>query len=865
MSKRTSLISFLLGTAVLFVYFACNGYYPFGERSVAWCDMEQQYIPLLLELKEMSVLSGGGGGMNFWGVFFFFVSSPFSLLVFLTKTKNVIYLVNFLTALKFGLCAFTFSIYLKYDNRKINPVLEILLSLMYAYSGYNIMYYQNSMWLDIVYMFPIFMIAFRELIKNGRTMPYIICLSAMVYLNYYISYMIVIFTIISSSSLLLNECPKSRRYQNSLKFMISSFISALITCPVWLVSLIEVLESGRKSIENDGGRTGFFANILDKYCLISAVSVVILAVIIMIKNKNLFNQGIRRFYRQMTFILLLSAFIDPFNKMWHTGSYQAYPLRYGFIIIFICLVSVGQYISDSAGVKSSDKKTVLICFSFVLIYITAVILINSEKLLSYVYELHISGENAVIIICFGIIALTVNIFAVMSFKQRQITSKVLNSVIGIIFLFETVFSLNIYMRNAPDVTARYKVTAELSDKINDDSFFRVKLQKRYFFPNMLEGMGYNTTSHYTSLTNQDFMNAMKRMGYSSYWLDVSSNGGTLVTDAFLMNKYIISIIGDFIGKGVYSSVNPLKVYINEDILDGAFISDVLPEDFGEYSSSDRMDFSQLLCSKLLNSDDIIAKTEDFSAENVDVEFSDNSYKIRRNSENEDSVITYNIYAEKDNILYFDIFGDYSASLDEKYYGACDIYVNGELIEESYPSRKMNGIINLGQFRNKNVEVKIKIRKNFETKDFGLYLFDTYKFQNQLQSVNTAKIEKNGNTVRISGEGEGYLYIPLAYNKGYTAQLNGKRCKIIKCMDSFMAVKLDGSGEFEFYAEYYPRGIKFAVVLSLMGFILLVIYQKNINIISENERLKKSAYTARLFMTVFVMFVIYAGALVFWII
>ena len=56
-----------------------------------------------------------------------------------------------------------------------------------------------------------------------------------------------------------------------------------------------------------------------------------------------------------------------------------------------------------------------------------------------------------------------------------------------------------------------------------------------------------------------------------------------------------------------------------------------------------------------------------------------------------------------------------------------------------------------------------------------------------------------------------------------------------------------------------------MVLSLMGFILLVIYQKNINIISENEKLKKSAYTARLFMTVFVMFVIYAGALVFWII
>lgn len=864
MSKKTSLISFLLGTAILFIYFLFNDYYPFGERSVAWCDMEQQYIPLLLELKKGSVLSSGGGGMNFWGVFFFFLSSPFSLLVFLTKTENVIYLVNILTAIKFGLCGFTFSIYLRYDNKEIKPVLNILLSLMYAYSGYNIMYYQNSMWLDIVYMFPVFMIAFRELIKNGRTMPYIICMSVMIYLNYYISYMIVLFTIISSAFLLMNECPKNERRKNSLKFMISSLISALITSPVWLVSLIQVMESGRKSIENDGGRTDFFANILDKYCLLSAVSLVIFAVLIMMKDKDFFRHGIRRFYRQITIILLLTVFIDPFNKMWHTGSYQAFPLRYGFIIIFMCLVSVGHYISDSGNVKISDKKTILICISFVLIYATAVIFIDSERFLSYVYSLNISKENAVIIISLGVIALTVNIFAIMSFKQHQITSRILNAVMGAVFLFETVFSLNIYMKNAPDITARYKVTAELSDKINDDSFFRVKLQKRYFFPNMLEGMGYNTTSHYTSLTNQNFMNAMKRMGYSAYWLDVSSNGGTLVTDAFLMNKYIISVIGDFVGKGVYSSLNPLKVYINDDILDGAFISDVPPEEFGEYNTSDRMDFSELLCSKILKSDSIIARTEDFVAENAEVDFSDGIYKIKRISDEEESSITYNIYAEKDKILYFDVFGDYSASLDEKYYDSCDIYVNGELIEESYPSRKMNGILNLGQFRNKDVEVKINIKKDFEAKDFGLYLFDTYSFQNSLQSVNTAEIKKDGNTVKISGEGEGYLYIPLAYNKGYTAQLNGRRCRISRCMDSFIAVKLEG-GEFDFYAEFYPRGIKFSVILCLMGFILLIIYQKNIDIISENERLKKSAYTIRHFLTVFVMFVVYIGALVFWII
>ena len=425
---------------------------------------------------------------------------------------------------------------------------------MYAYSGYNIMYYQNNMWLDVVYVFPIFMIAFRELIKNGRTMPYILCLSMLVYLNYYISYMIVLFIIISSFFLLFGECVKRQRRRNSLRFMMSSLISALITAPVWLVSFIQVMESGRTGSADSGEMTGFFENWIDKCCMLSSVSIVMFTVLIMFSDRRFFSSGISRFYKQMTILLLIGAFIDPVNKMWHTGSYQAYSLRYGFIIIFLCLAAAGRYISELREVRVSDRKTVLICFLFVMIYATAVILIDTGRLDSYVSELHISGENAVIIISFSVIALTVNMFSILSCRQHQITSKVLTGVMGTIFLFETVFSLNVYMNNAPDVTARYKITTELSDKINDDEFYRVKSQKRYFYPNMLEGMGYNTTAHYTSLTNRDFMNAMKRMGYSSYWMDVSSNGGTLITDAFLMNKYIISVIGDFIGKGIYSSL-----------------------------------------------------------------------------------------------------------------------------------------------------------------------------------------------------------------------------------------------------------------------------------------------------------------------
>ena len=61
---------FLLLSAV---YLLC-GLFPYGENTMAWGDMTQQVIPLLLELKQM-LLGGDGltfshltaGGMNFVG------------------------------------------------------------------------------------------------------------------------------------------------------------------------------------------------------------------------------------------------------------------------------------------------------------------------------------------------------------------------------------------------------------------------------------------------------------------------------------------------------------------------------------------------------------------------------------------------------------------------------------------------------------------------------------------------------------------------------------------------------------------------------------------------------------------------------
>ena len=78
--------------ALLSAVFSVYGLFPFGSNTISWCDMNQQTLPLLMDFKD--ILSGSAslflnpqnaGGMNFWGVFLYYLSSPFSFLVLIVE------------------------------------------------------------------------------------------------------------------------------------------------------------------------------------------------------------------------------------------------------------------------------------------------------------------------------------------------------------------------------------------------------------------------------------------------------------------------------------------------------------------------------------------------------------------------------------------------------------------------------------------------------------------------------------------------------------------------------------------------------------------------------------------------------------
>ncbi|MFR1983961.1 MAG: YfhO family protein [Christensenellaceae bacterium] len=131
------------------------------------------------------------GGMNFFGVFFFFLSSPFSFLVAFVDKADISSFANILVMLKMCAISLTASLFFsrKYPG---HAVPNVLLSVLYAYSGYTMMYYQNIIWLDMVYVFPLLLLSL-DMLKEGKRLFFVCALAACLFINYYISYMIVVF------------------------------------------------------------------------------------------------------------------------------------------------------------------------------------------------------------------------------------------------------------------------------------------------------------------------------------------------------------------------------------------------------------------------------------------------------------------------------------------------------------------------------------------------------------------------------------------------------------------------------------------------------------------------------------------------
>ena len=837
--KRNLLIAPCAVMGIMLAVYSCSGLFPFGSGTISWCDMNQQVIPFLMDLRD--ILTGktdlflnlqNAGGMSFWGVFLFFLSSPFSFLVLLTGKARIYFLVNILLILKMMTCSVTAGFFFRRCFPKLDILQNCALSLMYAFCGYTMFYYQNIVWLDVMALFPLLLIGLDLLARENRPSAYILALSAVLTVNFYLSYMVAVFLVLASGVYLLLCVPKEKRGKCTALLGVSTVLAALITSVVWLPSLKQYLSSARTEDLISGLREGSFFTRFDTTLPVvlstGGASAALVMTLFLMKNKS----GRLRWALAVLFLTLVPVLIEPINKMWQTGSYQSFPVRYGYIPVFFGLILLAAVLSRANEGNPSGGTLPFFLGLVVLgaVWISAGILLWDDyaEITVYTRTLWGSGTSFRFLSLFALTSALAYLILLLLYRYERLGRTVLSVFLCAIAVTEGAFYADVYVGSAANDADYYTGIMDLEGKIPDDSLYRVKTEQKYFDVNLIGGMGYRSLSHYTSLTSKDYMFAMKKLGYSSYWMEVNSNGGTEFTDALLGNKYeITNAVGSENGNNiVYSNGEYALKKLGITLPFGLVMKSNDISSLQSIPDTTRFGVQESLFQSIFDTDrTLMTEYSPASYSNVALENSGGKNYLMLSDPSLEGTVTYDITVQGLQTLYFDCFDQLSNSLYEHINSSFTVEVNGVMLETDYPSQSDNGLVNLGTFRDETVTVRIGVLRDVEAKSFGLAGLDIDALQTAARKTAGTQLTQEGNSIvgtADAEDGESYLFLPLNYAEGYTAEVNGKKAEISRVFDSFLAVKLE-KGANEVRVTYVPTGFQLGAVLSLLGVLLFVLF------------------------------------------
>lgn len=866
--KIVYLISPLIALSIFLILLKVNNLYPFSDSSIAWCDMCQQYIPLLNDFKD--ILSGkmnfsynlaNAGGMSFFGVFFFFLSSPFSFLCIFVDKIQMMNFVNIIVLLKFCMISFSMSFYLYKKKSDMNVLFNISLSLLYAFSVYNFMYYQNAMWLDCVWIFPFLMLSIDYALEKNKTIPYVISLILTVCINYYLGVIIVLYVILYISMMLIVKKDENDIKNKAFNIIISSFISALISSFILIPSFKDYLSSGREtniitSLKNSWMITSFYTTVPMIF------GVVFLMPFIFTKCDKK-----RKAKLILSLLLIIPLFIEPINKMWHFGSYQAFPSRYAFILIFLFLDLISDHLNILKEKEKLDYKeiigVILIYISLLFAFIFAVRYLDKKYLDLSHYAISLWGNQTsfeALLRYYGLILL-ISLLIYGLFYIKFISKKLLSLSIFIFTLIECCFSFKVYMVRPSRSSLNYQNFYKIASTIDDPNFYRIKMDYKLTNVNDVGGLGYPSLSHYTSLTNKDYMFLMKKLGYSSYWMEVGGYGGTSFTDSLLLNKYTIYYGNDEDSKYQVSSYS-----LKENNVYSFGIKTTT--DLSLYSSLEedtRVNMQENIFKKLNPEieEDLHVLYSYSSISGILDESTDEEYKYQVINSNNSMV--YNFFVNGKQSLYFECFDLYSNSLNEHINNSLNITINSSSYYRTinqYPNQGNNGTIKLGDFENEAVQVKITLLKDLKSKSFSLFglkndILET-SINNKKNDISNFKYSSKKASFLFDAEShyeDEYLFFPLSYSSNLKAKINQKNVKIYKVFDSLCAIKLTkGINHISIYASssYLIPGLIFSLCgITLLG--IYIFYERKRKVIN-NPKINQISYI--LFISLgFILFIV----------
>lgn len=850
----------ILASVILWVFYG-KGVYPFGNKSIAWCDMDSQVIPMLCNLKD--VLSGktsllysaqNAGGMNFLGVFYYYVSSPFHLLVAFVPKTAMPNFANILVLLKLCAGAFTAFVYFRHAHPTLSRGFAVALSLFYGCCGYAMAYYQILLWMDAVYLFPLLLLGLTKLLNGGKPYLYVCALVAFAYICFYLTFMVALFVLLYAGVwAVTTDCPNKKEI--SARFLVSSAVGVLLSLAGILPLLSAYGSSARQLTDflTSIKSSGITSDINTSFpLLLSTLAVLPFFFLGKANRKDI------PLYACFA-LTLFSVIYEPTNRLWHLGAYMMFPARYAFIPCFLPLAIAGARLTPKPlGFVSFGKEregVVSKLFSTekakLAVHILTAVCVLSALGGVIAYSITQSTNNVKLFTAFpstlmgnatsyqaflsyyGWILLF-SICAVILYRMKLLKRVAMIAVVLSLALTECAFSTRIYMtenavsKNANEIVLALEKEKAQADQNAGQSFYRVKESRYNYLVNYTGAAGYNSLSHYTSMTDKNTMRLLKQLGYESCWMEVASHTGTVFTDALFSMRYHTVYGYDWNKKQSYYYLADTPYCLPLGLVTNANLSEIT-----NVFAHDRVEYLKQIYTALApQGGPLITEWKDFYGENAVIvpNPKGEGYIIGSTGGANPTVYFTFTVTEKQN-LYLEVYDQgILTSTDVWPNHLADVFVNGALVADGrgFPNNLHNGFLALGEYENCTVTVELRLNNNAYLTNYSVFGISDTAMKALCQNAVSADLALKGNTYsgKVNAEKGDYLFVAVPYQKGYTAKVNGKSVKVVNALDGFMAIPLT-QGENRISIQFTPPGMELGLTLTIftLACILLAFFLK----------------------------------------
>lgn len=804
------LYTLLLSLLIILVFFYINNITPFGSKDFTVIDFYHQYFPMTSELinrilNSKTLLFSFNGSLPFIRNLYNYLSSPFNILLLPFK-DNLSTGFSLLIAIKAILASTTICYYLTKNIK--NSILSIPISISYGFSSYYIAYHWNIMWLDGMIFLPLIILGLEKIIKENKSLLYIITLSISIFSNYYIGYMICIFTFIYFQFYyLLNYKFNIKdfliKFKNYILYSIISIgIISIVVIPIYfsLSSISATKDTFPSIFETEFNIINFILNnfslskptalISENIPLPNTSSSLLIFILIPLFfiNKNI-NKKEKILYALLLLTLFLCMHNTFINFIWHGFHFpNDLPYRQSFIYIFITIIIAYKSLIN---IKYINTKKLLITLTVFILLIILSKIIKFDNL-----------QNKVLIINTILLIIYFTIL-IINIKNKKYTQFALITIVAIETCISCVYNIK-PDHNGKDLDNSIKNYQYIKNILpQENEFYRIEKIKRDTYNDPALN-NYYGISVFSSMTYEDISKIQRKLGngsnnINSYYYNLQ----TPIYNSMFNIKYLVgkfnynkSFYKENKNEGIKEYKYPLSIAykVNNNIKNWDTSSNnpfTVQESFIKESTG----FDNMFNKLNINFKDIVP------------EITNNGYFINSR------ICSINLENDRNGDVYLYIDSNNLSS----------ILVNGEsyFIATNEPY-----IINLGYF-SKYDDINVTMYFSYgdtSYNEFNIYAysFNENNFKKAYNSLNDeilniSSFKENHIKGYINLKESGVIFTSIPYDNSWKIKVDNKYIDFYKIGESYIGFNLnEGYHNIEFI--YKTKGLKTGAIISTISLI-----------------------------------------------